>query len=409
MKKIIFTLLSIMITSFYYDSFSQVMEKNSNIIDTNYKRSSLYTLMTTNPSRQYENEIVTYFVDKVVPDKYNNHNLIDRKVPRSGQKNELDNIVDYLNQNKTANKLVAKWFNRSENGAFDMNLIRERGYYDASILDITKSKSTVKGMAILADAGQELIDNTFILVNDSRYTNKEEVASAAKSILGAFTQSFGVSIGSEIANLGMATLGKGFVVKTSSHLFKLVWDEETQQRFYEELYFDSSEITTANKAEIERKKAAFDNATFFQLDYIGTDNSWADVQSTNMTTKTNSELIGKATVKSIDNVISKLQANYDVFKTKTPLFSTEPLCAKIGMKEGLTKKTKFEVLEQQMDENGTTQFVQIGVVKVDTKYPIWDNRYAADDVVASQNDGKTYFKPLKGKEFYPGLLLRQIK
>ena len=284
-----------------------------------------------------------------------------------------------------------------------MNLIKERGYYDASILDISKAKSSARGLTLIADAGQELIDNTFILVNDSRYTNKEEVAAVAKSIFSSIAELTGTSY---ITQLGgetvVDTFGKGFVVATNSHLFKLVWDEETQNRFYTELWADDKTITP-------EKKAAFDNATFFQLDYIGTDKSYADVQSTSMTSKTNEELIGKATVKSIDNVITKLQANYDIFKTKTPLYSAEPLCAKIGLKEGLTKKTKFEVLEQQVNDDGSTKFVQVGVVKVDTKYPIWDNRFAADEDNSQQVDTKTYFKPVKGKEFYAGLLLRQIK
>lgn len=403
MKKSIFIVFSVGIILFFQNSFAQVMEKNSNNIDTNYKRSSLYTLMTTDASREYENDIVTYFVEKVVPDKYNNHNLKERVIQRSGQRDELETIVEYLNQNKIANKLVAAWFNRSEKGGFNMNLIKERGYYDASILDVNKSKASARGLAMLADAGQELIDNTFILVNDSRYTNKEEVAGVAKSLFSSITQAVGGSYVTELAGTTLVdTFGKGFIVKTNSHLFKLVWDEETQNRFYTELWADDKTITP-------EKKAAFENATFFQLDYIGTDKSFADVQSTSMTTKTNSELIGKATVKSIDNVITKLQANYDVFKTKTPLFSAEPLCAKIGMKDGVTKKTKFEVLEQQMDEDGNSQFVQVGIVKVDSRYPIWDNRYAADEENPNQGDGKTYFKPIKGREFYAGLLLRQIK
>ena len=403
MKKSVFTTLTIIIILFFQNSIAQVMEKKSNNIDVNYKRSSLYTLITTDASREYESDIVSYFMDRVVPDKYNNHNLAQRSIPKSGEKSELDNIVQYLNDNKVANKLVASWFNRSEKGGFNMNLIKERGYYDASILDVANAKSSARGMAMLADAGQELIDNTFILVNDSKYTNKEEVASSVKSIFSSIAQATGSSYVTQLAGTTLVdTFGKGFVVKTSSHLFKLVWDEETQNRFYTELWADDKTITP-------EKKAAFDNATFFQLDYIGTDKSWADVQSTSMTTKTNSELIGKATIKSIDNVITKLQKNYDVFKTKTPLFSAEPLCAKIGLKDGVTKKTKFEVLEQQVDDLGNSKFVQVGIVKVDPKYPIWDNRYAADEENTYQNDNKTYFKPVKGREFYAGLLLRQMK
>ena len=385
-----------------------IMQKNSGEVDSNYRRSSLYTMMITNPTRQNEEDIKSYFVDKLTPDKYNNHNLDERFISASAEKSELDNIVEHLNRNKIAHQLISKWFSRSPKGDFNMKMIKNRGYYDASVMNIKKAKNSVKGNAILAQAGEELVGNTFILVNDSKYINKEDVGKVANGAITMLSNRLGL-LGSLVAKTAVQTMAKGYIVSTSSHLFKLVWDAETQQRFYDELYFDASEMTPANKAEIERKIAAFDNADFFALDYIGTDKSSADVQSTAFTTKTNGELIGRATIKTIDNIISKLQAEYDVFKTKTPIFEGDPLSAKIGLKEGLTAKTKFEVLEKQLGEDGTTSYVKVGLVKVDPNYSIWDNRYGADEENKSQETDRTYFKPISGSEFFPGQLLRQLK
>lgn len=394
----------------FQKTVGQEISKNSNEIDTDYKRSSLYTLMITDPTRNYESDIKTYFLEKVLPEKYNNHNLENRTIDRLGKSVELDNIVAFLDNNKTANKLIAKWFNRKEDGSFDMTLIKQRGFYDASVLNINTAKNTTRGLAQLADAGEELIGNTFILVNDSRYLNKEEVAGYAKSFLSAFTSQLGVSVGSTIADFGLTTLGKGFVVSTNSYLFKLVWDQEIESRFYNELYFDNSDqYKNLTKEQKQIRKNAFDNNNFFALEYIGKDDSSADVQSTGFTTKSNSELIGRATVKSIDNVISKLQSEYDVFKTKTPIYTSDPITAKIGLKEGITKKTRFEVLEKQQQEDGSIVFASVGTVKVDTKYPIWDNRFAADEENPNQDVDRTYFKAIQGKDFMQGSLIRQIK
>lgn len=364
--------------------------------------------MITNPSRQNEEDIKSYFVDKLTPDKYNNHNLDERFISASAEKSELDNIVEHLNRNKIAHQLISKWFSRSPKGDFNMKMIKNRGYYDASVMNIKKAQNSVKGNAILAQAGEELVGNTFILINDSKYINKEDVGKVANGAITMLSNRLGL-LGSLVAKTAVQTMAKGYIVSTNSHLFKLVWDAETQQRFYDELYFDASEMTPANKAEIERKIAAFDNADFFALDYIGTDKSSADVQSTAFTTKTNGELIGRATIKTIDNIISKLQAEYDVFKTKTPIFEGDPLSAKIGLKEGVTAKTKFEVLEKQLGEDGTTSYVKVGLVKVDSNYSIWDNRYGADEENKSQETDRTYFKPISGSEFFPGQLLRQLK
>ena len=73
------------------------------------------------------------------------------------------------------------------------------------------------------------------------------------------------------------------------------------------------------------------------MEYIGSDVSWADAQSSIFTNKTEEQLIEKSTIKAVDAVIVKLQKNHEEFKTKTPLFTGEPITAKIGLKEGLTK------------------------------------------------------------------------
>ncbi len=376
-------------------------QTNEKSVDTKYRRSSLYTMMVTDATRTYEDVIKEFFATKLLPTKFNDHNLSNRFIDRGVGIDQVDFNNNFLTSNKVANQIVAKWFNRNAKGAFDMNLIKERGFYDASNLDIAKSKLTTRGMATLADAGEELVGNTFVLILDSKYLNKEELGSVANVGISLLSNKLG-ALGSLAAKTAVKTLAKGYVVSTNAHLYQLVWDEEAASRFYNELWADTKTITAD-------KKEAFDNATFFNLKYIGSDKSFSDVQSTSMTNKTNAELIGKATLKSIDNVIAKLQVEYDVFKTKTPLLTTEPITAKIGLKEGVTNKTKFEVLEQQVDENGKTTYVQVGKLKVDKNFPIWDNQFGAEEDNKDQTVDRTYFTKVSGKDFYTGLLIRQIK
>lgn len=289
-----------------------------------------------------------------------------------------------------------------------MDLVKERGSYDASALDVAKAKASKRGLDILSDAGEELIGKTFVLINEFKYTDKEVVAKKANgwlNVLGAVGDYAGVSNASTVTTLvgtGATIAGKGFIVKANSHLYQLVWDEETANKFFTDLWADDTTIT-------EEKKKAFDETDIFKLRYVGTDNSWADVQSSVFTNKSNEELVQRATVKSVDNVIVKLQKAHDEFKTKTPLYTGEPITAKIGLKEGLTKKSVFDVIEQQIDENGKTKYVDVGTVKVDTKYPIWDNQYGAEEENTDKTTDRTYFKKVSGKDFFPGMLLVQRK
>ncbi|GEP49671.1 hypothetical protein FNO01nite_03430 [Flavobacterium noncentrifugens] len=377
-------------------------------IDSKYRRSSLYKMMIDDNSRSYADVIRNSFLNGPDQEKFNNHNLGLRTIPATDAKDESANIITFMEANNIARDVVAKWFDRSAKGGFDMELIKKRGSYDASVLDIAKAKSSKRGLDMLSDAGEDLIKNTFILVNDFKYVSKEEVAKKAggfMSLAGNIGAAAGVSGANEMASNATEAVnvaGKGYVVKTTAHLFRLVWNEETAAIFYNDYWADDKTITP------ERKKA-FDDSKIFKLEYIGSDVSWADVQSSSFSQKTNEQLIERATNKAIDAVIVKLQKEHDEFKTKTPLFTGEPITAKIGLKEGISDKSKFDVMEQQQDADGKTKYVVVGSIKIDDSFPIWDNRYGAADENPDNKTDKTYFKKVSGKEFFPGMLIVQKK
>ncbi len=404
MKKI--TLLLVMLVGTAFTVTAQVAD-----LEVKYRRSSLYTMMIHEPSRPYAEVIKNSFEKGPIPEKFNDHNLGVRVIQATDAKDESENITSYLNTNDVAKEMVAKWFNRSAKGGFNMDLIKKRGSYDASVLDITKAKASKRGLDMLADAGEELIKNTFILVNDFKYVSKEEVAKKASGLLsslGSMASYAGVPAADKINTVttltaaGVTVAGKGYVVKTTAHLYRLDWNEEVANIFYNDYWTEDGKISP-------EKVKAFNESKIFKLIYIGSDVSWADVQSSVFTNKTEEQLIEKSTVKAVDAVIVKLQKKYDDFKTKTPLFTGEPITAKIGLKEGLTNKSVFNVLEQRMKEDGKTEYVVVGTIKVDSKYPIWDNRYDANEENPNQTADRTYFKKSSGKEFFPGMLIVQKK
>ncbi len=399
MKKILYSILffNVITISFAQDSKSE--------FEVKYRRSSLYSVMVDQPTLPYAGEIKKNFENSPIPDKFNNHNLSKRiydlgELPTDGSDSPILSAI--------ARDIVAKWFNRSSKGGFNMNLIKERGFYDASALDVVKAQASKRGLDLLADAGEELIGKTFVLINEFKYTDKAEVAEKTSGWLNAigtiadYAGASNVSTVTTLTSTGATVAGKGYIVKTNAHLYQLVWDEETAAIFYNDYWADDKTITPA-------KKKAFDESTIFKLKYIGTDTSWSDIQSTVFTSKSDEQLIERATVKAIDRVIVKLQKNHDQFKTKTPLYTVDPLTAKVGLKEGITNKSTFDVLEQVEDENGKTQYVKVGVVKVDSKYPIWDNTYGAQEENPNSTVDRTYFKKVSGKDFFPGMLLVQKK
>lgn len=390
-----------------------VSHSQKNKVDVIYRRSSLYTLMISEPGRPHANEIQNTFINYPIPEKFNNHLLANRKIPNglnfSVKKKEekarvqAQNITNFLIKNDVAKAMVAKWFNRGANGTFNMDLVAERGSYNASDMDVALAKSSKRGLALLADAGEELIKNTFVLVNDFNYVNKEEVANATKSglsLLKDVAKLADVNIDTDLADETLTTFGKGYVIRTFSYLYQLEWNDSVAAVFYNDYWMDENSFDA-------KRKEAFEDSDIFSLKLVGWEIAWADLQTTSYTKRSDEELIKVATIRALDAVIAKLQKKYEVFRTKTPLYSADPLSAKIGLKEGLEKGDKFEVLEQFMDKNGRTRYKSKGIIKVDKNH-IWDNRFMAADDPGNSDAQLNYTLFKGGKKYYTGMLIRQV-
>lgn len=365
-----------------------------------YRRSSLYTIIRNDASAQYANVIESAFVNSPLPEKFNNHNLGTRVIRPSDQVT-----------NEVAKNIVAAWFNRDNQGRFNMDLVEQRGLYNASNLDLNIAQGSSRGMALLADAGEELIGNTFVVINEFKYTSKEEVADKTSKglrtvgFLASFIPGAGGAIASTVSNVaavGVTVAGKGYWIKNTSHLYQLVWNPQIANEFYTKYWIDASNFD-------ENKKRAFESSNLFTLRYIGLENANADLQSSIFTNKSEEELIAKATIKAVDAGIAKLQRKFEQFRTKTPLHTVEPLTAKIGLKEGLEAGDKFEVLEQVQDANGKIQYVRKGIIYVDGNN-IWDNRYTVEELAAmGKSNPQNQFTFFRGGSGYaPGMLIRQI-
>lgn len=379
----------------------------------NYRRSSIYSVLVNHTDQQFASEIKDAFLQIPVPDKFNDHNLsvkvlnLDKKL--SGANKEKDNadISQCLIDNKIASRLVARWFNRDFlTGACDMELVKERGLYNATEFDKQLAMRSARGIAMLQDAGEDLIGNTFVVVNDIRYIDKNKGAKTAGMLIKALGTIAATATGSNIDNLtdnlgDMVETIKGFSVKINSFLYKLDWNDEQANLFYQEQYASAPDVA---------KKSNFDNARGnYKLKYVG------KVESSGGTTSflgINEEepiiMVRKACQRAIDENVVDLQRNYEEFKTKTPLLSVEPLTAYIGMKDGVTEKSKYEVLEVIEMEDGSRKYNKVGVIEPIPNL-IWDNRYmAVEEGAPGATLGFTTFKTVSGKGFMKGMLIREI-
>ncbi|STO14376.1 hypothetical protein [Flavobacterium hibernum] len=413
LKNVLFA-MSLIVSS---TSFAQAGKE---VKDTKYRRSSLHTILIESENFPKKDQVIGAYYNAPFPDKFDDHTIGEKSfdpkkyglVKESSDEEMTSAINKYFTNNKIANKLVAKWFNRKSNGTFDISLVSERGLINASFTDIKTAEASAEGKALLQSAGLELIGNTFVVVSKMKFIENEPVArvtyEAAIVAANKLTISLLRNKAIDVAEKAYNKAKEGYSVWTTSYLYKLKWDDDTSNTFYQDYWIDNS--TSGNLAE---KKAKFDKSDLFQLELIGSENSTSLVTFSLNGKRTENQIINLAVTRNVDKVYSKLQKKYDVFKTKVPLFTGNPITAKIGLKEGIEAGDKFEVLEANMDpKTGIIEYKRKGTIKV-SKNRIWDNRYTGG-LPLLDDDGNEINSALEattfegGGKYYPGMLIRQI-
>lgn len=382
--------------------------KTYNDVETKYYRNSIYSILINHTEQKFSDEIRSQFINIPIPDQYNDHNLNVRVINVDRKGDYLDDITAFVNANQIASRMVGKWFDRNIlTGECSIDLVKERSIYNATEIDRELANRSARGMAMLADMGDELIGRTFLLVNEIRYIDKGAISSGVGTglkILGGIAGAFLGSNVSDLANnLGdMVASYKGFKVKIKTHLYQLNWDDATAGTFYQEHYSDVPDV---------KKHSAFEaNRSKYRLNYVGcVESAGSNTSFMGINEDQPLLMVRKACQRAIDENVADLQKNYDQFRVKSPVveIADNRVMSPIGMKEGITPQSRYEVLEAQ-EKDGRTIYKRIAVVKPVESY-IWDNRFMATEENAPGADlGATTFVKVSGGEILPGHLLRQI-
>ena len=429
--------------------------------DMKYRRSSLHLMMMEDAKLPEKEIIINTFNTYPFPEKYNNHKIDIIRIPnflkddeiaakaeqKAQKKADKENnvklteeekkrrklikdlkgadktIEKYFSENRVANKLVAKWFNMDENGVMNFDLVAERGQYDATAMDVKKASTMSKSVATqLQDAGIELIDKSFVIINKFKFISNEIAAKIAYEIAQATIKEMKAETKIEQTLKQAAEkkalqlyekARKGYTVGTQAILYKLDWSETVSTTFFNEYYMPESYSKTLNDSLRQIEIDKFYNTDLFKLELVGMEKQTIRVLNLTSEDLNKQQIINEATRRTMNKVYAKLQKEYDVFKPKMPLLtaSKKDCTAKIGMKEGLEGGEKFDVLEKAVDKNGLTVYNKKGIIKVDKKR-LWDNQFYAAKPPEQKNKKEpitaTGFKGCKNS-FYKGMLIKQIK
>lgn len=383
-----------------------------------YERSSLCMMLVQHPAKHFGNEIQYVFLKMPVPNRFYSHDLGVRLVSFAEQNRAPEkNFESFIRQVSLGRRLVAKWFDRNKKtGSMDMELIRRRGLYNASKSATNAARGQLRGSALLEDAGELLLSNTYVVFSDIQYVDKSVGWGIFKDVINSVANFAEILVlntstyddDNPFENPAFSSINaniddiKGFKVKISSYLYKLKWNNETSAAFYDRFYVDSLNPD-------KNKVIAFNNdKNSFPMEYVGMVES-TQSNTTLKGTTTNEELITKVCTRAVDKNLAELQHKFPEFRIKAPLISVEPLQAYIGLREDITENTKFEVLERNVDDEGHVEYKRVGIIKPE-KGMIWDNRYwAAEEETENSSLEATTFKKVSGGDFYPGMLIRELE
>lgn len=344
------------------------------INDIKYQRSSIIHIMIEHPMYMFNSEVAEAFKELPISDRFNDHNLGVKVVKFATQEysNQVEYINSFIQQTNLGARAVAKWFcwNKTD-GKFSMDLIKKRGFYNANLLERELASKSIRGNSILYDSGENLINNTYLIMSDicftGSYSNKEE-------------------------EYELTNKTREFEVTITSYIYKLNWDKEDLYHIYSHYNSGIKDFTKNEKC--------------FSFDYKCNVKSTYSMKSNKFT---QAELIKLVVARCIDININKLQKSYPDFRIKAAITSTNPIQADIGLKEGVNENDLYEVLEIETNDEGINTYSRVGTIKA-IKGKIWDNRYMAKEEGIKEADyGYTTFEKISGKDFFPGMLIREIE
>lgn len=374
-----------------------------------FDRPSLCLMMIAHPEQAFGNELTVVFKEMDMPERFNDHSLGVRvvKLPNDDPKNMPNNILRFANHAQVAKKMVSKWFNRNKNtGCFDTHMLQERSMYNATAYDLALAEQTVQGKALLADAGEKLINHTFLVMCEYTYDRKyssQENNTTFSSLKKQNSRTIDLTDEQSVDNYNAYLNQRDnrlerFELSCTSYLFKLDWNDSIANIFYLNYY--------THQLDEEKSKAFQQDNTTFTLSYVGccTNKEIGNNASGDLS---NQQLIKQVCIRLRDKNLIALQHAHPEFRIKAPIVTNDPLKVYIGLKEDVRPESRYEVLMPEYTKNGIYKYNRVGVIQpVINK--ISDNRYSvADD--SNPDIEPTTFKQISGGTIYPGMLVREIE
>jgi hypothetical protein len=291
-----------------------------------------------------------------ISEKFNTNAVPLNVIPISSNEKISESKLESLLESQITNDIAKIWFPWDNvKKSYSMETIYERGLLSATYGEVATAEASSRQKALLMDAGEKLIDRSYILVWDIRNIR----ATSARAT-------------------------KGYMADVDVYLYRLdwtslldkMWTQWDNPKAIEQMSFTVSHIASfvekslLTDIEVKYPKSADDDAMLNGLA---------------------SEIVKKA-----DAYLT--EANPD-FKVGATVFATSPVRARIGTKEGVTIDQRYFVYEYVLNKRGELMRKRRGAVRA--------KKVAVNTGIASKENPLSRFYQISGRKIRDGMLLEQ--
>ncbi len=367
-----------------------------------YSRSSISYLLLNFEGEKYSTELKRGIYGSVVPSKFDNNDMKQKvlKAPYYHSSNpntrrNIESVQRALATDLYANKIVKYWWRVRDDGSYSTDLIQKRGFYNATDIDVNEADAEKRGRATLADAGEKLIANSYVMVLDYNniktmtdiYDAQDEAARKTAKKLNTEYKA-------------VERKKNGYTGKLMAYLFQVNYSD-TVQGYFMDAFTDENTLDMNKIDKIFSE--VYSPFKFVKSQSVSVDGTQANPGEflAPVVQKSKQQLMIKLVNNGIGKVINQLEKSLEAFRVKTPLVSTNPPTAKIGKKEGLTYERRYYVWQYVEGNSGKTVAKRKGVVRA---RKVADNRN--DELGATQS---SVFYQVGGQKLDIGMTLQERK
>ena len=352
----------------------------------------------------YKKQLAMFNKDQM---NYQSNKLKYDNALRTRNKQRRDQINKYLA--KYAKNIIGTWFSRDSLGNMDTHEWIERAHYAASDEDINVANSSTLNRVSLI--GEELMQKTYITIHTideiTSYKDYYDNIDRENKIKNKYLNKEFVPI---------LRAKEGLMMKDYSYLYKVTFNDSMLLDFYTNYWLDASNTNKQDRAnKLEHWEKAFFPTKFlreynystetyqytkeyYQQRIIDDPTNKLKYQNKIRQIKPTEEVnknIGK--INFTKSVLSANLKKIEDFKLKATIFSTYPITAKIGTKEGVKKHERWGIYEIHMDIEGNQKKKKTGYARI--------KNVAKNDTIATGSSPSSIFRQHGGKESYSGMLL----